>query len=395
MNIIPASQKYDRWIFVFLGITMFHCISHDLMGVYQMSGGPNSATFDPSTISGAYYFYASMGSYALGAILGDFILGNKRTLILALIVALFAVVAIEFELPNGVLISLLCSTVAMSMASINLIALLAKSFFDKPMLLAGGITMYFYVSQNSSWLMNKAFSQILHYQWLPIVSGIFLVISISLAILVRSEKMMAAKPVINEPKRSIWLFPVITAIGVLLYELGCTIGVLGFSNRGMASQKLVMENTFLIDLSIITMFIGGAACCIFYSFVRNSWTSRWILGFALAALAYGFHYLIPPDPKDPAIVFIVLGSFTKVLSLCIIPPLVYIVLTKYLNPKYLVSAFAGVLICTDLIRSTCVTYEGTLEESNTALIISFSLFAFLALSGLLIKYLRKSQRLNM
>ncbi|MDD3458494.1 MAG: MFS transporter [Weeksellaceae bacterium] len=279
-------------------------------------------------------------SQILGAVLGDLVIGNRKSMILGAITQAIGAFCLCIPSTTGLYLGLFLIALGSGFFTPNLISNFGKLYLNKTKLLDSGFTI-FYLATNLGaflgvlliWYLKDKFGFNAGF----IVAGLLMLISL-IPIFLSKEKHFEE----TENKRG-GLNKRILIIGMAFILVALFRGFNDLSYIRTTDLQLqfkelsnfvfpeyfwqVNDTIFLLPISIIAIFLWNK----FYS---NQFF-KIMLGFIFGAIAIGILLLIPEVPTEQSLIVFILSLLFFGIAEVHIVPVIYSILTKYSNPKYL------------------------------------------------------------
>jgi len=391
-------SKHSTEAFIYGISRMFERASYygvrTIVVIYMLS---DVFDFDETKVYSTYGFLAMaiLISQFIGAVLGDLLLGNKKSIVIG--GALQAIGAFVLCLPNtfGLYTGLGLILIGGGLYSPNLISHFGKQYLNKVKLLDSGFSLlYMFINLGAflGILLIGYFGEINH-QYGFIIGGVLMLISISLPLLYKEkrEQIEAIPSNLSMAKKITFILSSIFLVAIFwtLYE---------FSFERISEIQRVFHNIERLNVikgflfasnSYFTIFLGVIFTLI-WTFWYSSQLSKLAIGFILAAISFLILYFIPEIPTESHIPVYFISLFILSIAEVFISPIVHSVLTKYTNPKYLAIVISLSFIPTKILGlGMGLLNMGKLDISimiylkiaiGVSLIIGSSLAVFLALN---------------
>jgi len=346
--------------------------------------------FDSSKAYEIYGWFVSslIFSKIIGALLGDLVLGNKKTILIGGILQTLGAFSLCLPTETGLYTGLALITLGSGLYDSNLIANYCKSYFGNKKLLDAGF-MFLYLSVNIGSFLGPFILSFVrskfNFSYAFILAGVFMLISL-IPILFTKEKNIEYIPTIqNRDKRILILISVISIVA--LFWAGYELGLKYFLNLKLNISNLstfipneysviYLSALFIIPLTIIALFVWS------YYYFSNS--LKLMLGAIFALLSFTILYYTPEAATNQDIGSYLIAILFLSISEVFFSPVIYTILTKYVNPKYLAIAISLALIPT---KMASVFINGLRLEDNNMLSLKLALLIMGILSiGLIVYY---------
>lgn len=336
------------------------------------------------------WFTASfLFSIIFGAILGDLIIGNKKALIIGGIIQALGAFSLCIPSTTGLYIGLSLVVLGGGLYTPNIISNFGKLYLNKTKLLDAGFTIFFtavnlgaffgvvsiaYLGEKYGW--NIGF----------IIAGIVMLLSIIPIIFSKDKKIKQTtknKATINQRITTIIIALVIVSLFWTIYEIG-NIRILDLQLKLYEISTLNMPKSMWYSLNLVFILSISFIAIIVWTFFYNNQLFKLTIGYIFGAISFGFLFLIPVIPTEKHLIFYSLSLFFLSVSEIHILPIIYSILTKNSNPKYL-----AILISLSFIPSRLFYIFFSLFsekfDANPIISLKFGLIAMIIVSvGLII-----------
>lgn len=287
-------------------------------------------TWDASIIYSIFIIAFSI-TPILGGLLGDLLLGTKRTMVIGGLIQAAGLFICCIPSQWAMYTGLVCMIIGNGLFSANILSGIGKLYLNKPELMDAGFTI-FYLAVNIGIFFGQGLIPFIgNYSFKAgfIACGILMLLSVSS--IMRFPKAQATDtvfmPATPLSRRIFIIFSVLILLGIFrsIYNVGC-------SGLILIESKLTYSTAVLYPIvgSIITLVIGIIAS-ILWSFYSTNYLKKLTWGFFLGAIAFALCILMSfPSPM------IYLSSlFFLGVSEILVAPVLYSTLTNNSNPKYL------------------------------------------------------------
>lgn len=287
------------------------------------------------------WFTASlMFSQILGAILGDLLLGNKKALIIGCLIQSLG--AFSFCIPNtfGLYVGFSLIVLGGGLCTPNIISNFGKVYLNKTKLLDAGFTIFYLAANLGAFTGVMTIAYIGNkYGWNLgfIAAGIVMLLSIIPLLLTKdtspAETNTTGSTLNQRITKIIFALAIIGLFwsiyeiaGYRIFELQLTLS--SISTLGIPQSIWSSLSTLLIlPISIVVIVL--------WTWYYNSQFSKLMIGFIFGVISFGILFLIPEEPSSQHASIYFLSLLMLAISEMHIAPIVYSILTKYSNPKYL------------------------------------------------------------
>jgi len=278
-------------------------------------------------------------SQILGGIVGDLVLGNKRSLIIGGILQALGAFSLCIPSAIGLYTGLVFISLGAGLYSPNILSLFGKLYSNKQKLLDSGF-MIFYTAINLGVIIGPlliGYLGYMNYTYGFITSGILMLCAVSIPFFLKEPVPVdAADNKVSVNTRGLKILITIILLGIFwtIYELGykrISDLEMKFSER---SALNIPSSMWYIFSSVFLMPVGIVAAII-WSYVYNSQFIKLTIGFLIAALAYVILFLVPDAPSDQHVYYYLCSLLLLNIAEIHVSPVIYSTLTQYSNPKYL------------------------------------------------------------
>ena len=335
------------------------------------------------------WFIASfLFSKIIGAILGDLIIGNKKALIIGGIIQ--ALGAFSFCIPSttGLYVGLFLVVLGGGLYTPNIISNFGKLYLKKTKLLDAGFTIFYFAVNLGAFFGVMSIGYIGEkYGWNIgfIIAGILMLLSIIPIILSKDEKIEQTTE--NKATVTQWTINIIIAFVIVslfwsIYEIGnirifdLQLKLSEISTLNIPKSMTSLNSVFILPISIIAIIV--------WTFFYNNHFLKLTIGFIFGAISFGVLFLIPEIPTEKHTIIYLLSLLFLSISEIHIAPIIYSILTKNSNPKYLAILISLAFIPTRLFSVIFSVFNEKFYE-NPIFSLKFGLMAMIIVSiGLII-----------
>lgn len=335
------------------------------------------------------WFIASfLFSKIIGAILGDLIIGNKKALIIGGIIQ--ALGAFSFCIPSttGLYVGFFLVVLGGGLYTPNIISNFGKLYLKKTKLLDAGFTIFYFAVNLGAFFGVMSIGYIGEkYGWNIgfIIAGILMLLSIIPIILSKDEKIEQTTE--NKATVTQWTINIIIAFVIVslfwsIYEIGnirffdLQLKLSEISTLNIPKSMTSLNSVFILPISIIAIIV--------WTFFYNNHFLKLTIGFIFGAISFGVLFLIPEIPTEKHTIIYLLSLLFLSISEIHIAPIIYSILTKNSNPKYLAILISLAFIPTRLFSVIFSVFNEKFYE-NPIFSLKFGLMAMIIVSiGLII-----------
>ena len=293
-------------------------------------------------------------SQILGAVLGDLVIGNRKIVILGGILQAIGTFCLCIPSTTGLYLGLFLIVLGSGFFTPNLISNYGKLYINKSKLLDSGFTIFHLATNLGSFfgvLLIAQLSDKYGFNIGFILAGLLMLISLIPILLSKEkhfEKTENKKGGLN--KRILIIVMVFILVGLFwgFNDLSYPrISELQLQFKELSSSVFpeyfwqVSNTIFFLPISIIAIILWNK----FYS---NQFF-KIMLGFIFGAVAMGILLLIPEVPNEQNLIILILSLLFFSIAEVHLSPVMYSILTKYSNPKYLTILISFTFLPTALI----------------------------------------------
>mgnify|MGYP000132624536 CR=1 FL=1 len=277
-------------------------------------------------------------SQIFGALLGDLVIGNKKSIIIGGVLQAFGAFTICISSKLGLYTGLFLIMLGNGLYNPNLMANFGKSYLNKTRLLDAGFTIL-YLAVNVGALFGVLFigfiGKNLGYNFGFAMAGLFMLLSIVPIIFTKKievpilQKTSITRGVINITLAFLlvgFFWGIYEMSGTRIYDIQLQlseISALGITKDMWNS----LSSVFTIPVCIVAILIA--------SFFYYSQFFKLLVGFVFGAMALGIILFIPEIPEENHAMTFLVSLLFLAISEIHIAPIIHSILTKYSNPKYL------------------------------------------------------------
>lgn len=364
-----------------------------LIVLYMIS---ESLKIDATVASSIYGWFISLMIFSsiMGAIIGDLIIGNKRSIIVGGLIQALGALSLCITSKTGLYFGLALVVLGGGLYTPNIISNYGKHYLAKTKLLDSGFTL-FYLAINLGSILGTLLIGFAgeKYGWNVgfIIAGLLMLASIIPVFSIKEESNNEkSESDLSNKHRIINMSIAVILVGLFwaVYEIS-SIRIYDLQLQFSEFSSLNIPRSLWTSFSPAMTLIISVLAVIIWTYYYSTQIKKLTLGFVLGAISYGMLFLIPGAPAEQhTILFLASLLLLGVSEICI-APIVYSVLTQFSNPKYLAIIISLAFIPTRLF-SIILGYfsEGLYENPQLAIkvgmiamvMIGFALISFLSIS---------------
>lgn len=301
-----------------------------------------------------YFIGSIVFSQIIGALLGDLLIGNRKTIIIGGIVQ--AVGAFSLCIPSitGLYVGIFLVVLGSGFFTPNIISNFGKTYLNKTKLLDSGFTIFFLAINLGSFfgafligILGEKYGYSIGF----VISGIIMLISIIPIFLLKENKLdKNEKNEFTISKRIINILIAFIVVGFFwgLYNIS---SIRTFDLQLQLSEISTLDvpnyiwqstnSIFILPISIIAILS--------WTYFYSSQFFKLMLGFIFGVISLGILFLIPEVPTEQHTIAYLISLLLLGISEIHIAPIIHSILTKYSNPKYLAILISLAFLPTRLI----------------------------------------------
>ncbi len=393
------NQKHSKEIFLFATSRILERASfyglRSLIILYMIG---ETLKMPEKVALGIYGWFAAsiMLSQIIGAIIGDLLIGNKKSIIIGGLLQAIGAFTLCIPSSTGLYTGLVLFTIGNGLYSPNIISKIGKLYLQKTKLLDAAFTI-FYLAVNIGAFLGVLGIAILGemYGWEIgfIAAGVTMLLSL-LPIIFSKEKeievIVKNDTTISYRIKYISLILILIGLYWGLYHLG------DFHFHELELEFFKMQSLNITSYSIwasitsVFSFFFSILLIILWSLFFKSHLFKITIGFISFSLSYAFLLIIPSQPLEFHLVFLILSLLFLNISEILIAPLIYSTLTKYTNPKYLTILVSLAFIPSSFFIFIFSKFDtNSYEDPKFSTIIAFVSMVVISIGLIVFKRARK------
>ncbi|WP_299109852.1 MFS transporter [uncultured Tenacibaculum sp.] len=293
-------------------------------------------------------------SKVIGALLGDLILGNRRTILIGGILQVMGIFSLFIPTTTGVYIGVFLMILGNGLFSPNLTANFGKLYFKKTTLLDAGFTLLYLLVNLGTFfgiMLIGYLGEKLGYRIGFILCGILMLCSL-IPIVNSQEIKHNNNPTtnfnLNKRVSSILVVILLVSIFWTIHEI-VNIRLNDLQTQFMGISSIGIPRELWLSLDSWVTFPIGIILFILWNYFYSSQFFKLTLGFLFGILYIGVLLIIPQTVTEHHAVLYYIAILLLSISEIHIAPIVHSVLTKYSNPKYLAIVISLVFLPSKLL----------------------------------------------
>lgn len=339
-------------------------------------------------------------SQIIGGLLGDLVIGNKKSIILGAIIQTIGVFSLFIPDTIGLYIGLSLVSIGSGLYSPNIVSNFGKLYLSKDKVMDSGFTLW-YLAVNLGSFLGIALTGIAaeRYGWNIgfTIAGVLMLFSI-LPIIISKEpnpnKLENKDFSINKRVLNIAIAVILVGLFWSIYKIA-NIRILDLQLEFSETSALNIPKDRWSYINSILIFPISILAIILWTYRYSSQFFKLTLGFIFRAISFGILLFIPEIPNDHHVVLYLLAALFLSVSEIHIAPIIHSVLTKYTNPKYLAIVISLVSIPT-MLFAWIFGFFNERFYNNPILGLTFAIIAMSCISiGLVFMLWRKKNNTHL
>ena len=342
---------------------------------------------------------AALASEILGAIFGDLLLGNRKTILIGgALQALGALCLCGSEMYNvyvgGCLIA-----VGSGLFTPNIVANFGRSYLRKIHLLDAGFSI-FYLAINLGSFFGVLFLGYMGgvYGWSYGfgLAAVFSLLSILPVFYLKEQTLEEAKKYSFPSSGKFVKIILVVLVNALFWGVYSLIGLpmdtIKFDLVEGSSQEILFSNWS--NHSLIFSSIIAIVCSIIWSHFHSTRFFKLTVSFLLMALSIGILFFILEIMQDEIIIYFAIATIVLSAAEIYIAPVLLSMITEYANPKYLATTYAFATLPAKMIGTVIFSLvaPGLLETPLQNLSVGLSIALLCAVSTAIVFLLNKLKK---
>lgn len=338
------------------------------------------------------WFTASLVlSQIIGALFGDLLFGNKKSVIIGGVIQAIGAFTLCIPSTTGLYLGLFLVVLGSGFFTPNIISSFGKLYLNNTKLLDSGFTIFYLAINLGSFLgvlLIGYLGETYGYNIGFVISGLLILLSLVPLLISREKpldeieknKFSINKGILNILIAFIviglfWGFYEISSIRTFDLELQLSeISTLGIPKHLWQS----INSIFILPISLIAIIL--------WTYFYSNQFFKLMLGFIFGVISFGILFLIPEVPTDQHTITYLISLLFLAISEIHVAPIIYSILTKYSNPKYLAILVSLAFLPTRLISLIFGLFYDKLYE-NPMLGLKIGITGMTVISIALIGYL--------
>jgi len=295
-----------------------------------------------------------MFSQIVGALFGDVLIGNKKSIIIGGIIQAIGAFILCLPSTTGLYLGLFLVVLGSGFFTPNIISNFGKLYLNKTKLLDSGFTIFYLAINLGSFLgilLIGYLGEKYGYNIGFIISGILMLISIIPILLSKEKRLDEIEK--NEFAISTRILNILIAFIVVglfwgFYELS-SIRTFDLQLQLSEISTLNIPNHLWQSINSIFILSISLIAIILWTYFYSSQFFKLMIGFIFGVISFGILFLIPEVPTEQHTITYLISLLFLAISEIHISPIIHSILTKYSNPKYLAILISLTFLPTRLI----------------------------------------------
>jgi len=276
----------------------------------------------------------------IGGVLGDLVLGNKKTILIGGIIQAIGLLCLCIPSKTGLYAGIFLIAFGSGLFTPNLISNFGKSYLNQPKLLDSGFTLLYFAVNLGAFLgimLIGNLGETYDYSIGFVIAAVLALVSLIPVFMTKEKQLKFDKTQLSIGKRTSHILVVLIAVGIVygiheiasfrVFELRTRLSEM-FPASGVGDYFWNSANLFfLIPLSLMAAIV--------WTYYYNSQLYKVVLACVFGILSFGMLLLIPELPTANHTIIYMVSLIFLGISEIHIAPVVYSILTRFANPKYL------------------------------------------------------------
>ncbi|WP_103072502.1 MFS transporter [Aquimarina sediminis] len=387
-------QTHDKYTFIYACSRLLERTSYyglrSLIVLYMIGESINMTTQEALQIYG-WFTVSIVFSQILGALLGDLLVGNKKSIIIGGV--LQALGAFCFCIPSiiGLYIGLALVVLGGGFYTPNIIAHFGKLYLNKTKLLDSGFTI-FYLAVNVGAFIGVVtigyLGEKLGWNIGFIIAGVVALLSVVLPLISADQaNNQVVEKKLPEIQRALKVLIAFVIVGLFwgLYEIS---GIRFHDLQFKFGELAVFDTPKSIWSSLNTIFIIPVSfvIIILWTYFYSNQFIKLAIGFLFGAISYAVLLAIPETPTAQYSILYLVSILFLSISEVHIAPVINSVLTQHTNPKYLAIMISIAFVPIKLFLYIVGLFNEALYE-NSSLALKIGMIGMVVMTIGLVMYI--------
>jgi len=335
-------------------------------------------------------------SQIIGALLGDLLIGNKKSVIIGGIIQAIGAFCLCVGSKSGLYLGLFLIVFGNGLYTPNIISNFGKSYLNKTKLLDSGFTILYFATNLGAFLgvlLIGYFGDSFGFSIGFTVSGVLMLLSI-VPILISKEQIEEVKDKckfsIGNKVLNILIAPIVVSVFWAIYEI---VNIRIYDLQIQFSEIITIGISKSMWQSFSTAFILplGLLVSILWTYFYSNQYFKLFVGFVFGIISLGLLFLIPKVPTAQHTILCLLSLFLLGVAEIHVAPIIHSIVTKYSNPKYLAIIISLAYIPTRLFSALIGVFSERFYD-NPILGVKYGLFTMVFIGVALLGYVLLKKR---
>lgn len=309
-------------------------------------------------------------SQIIGALFGDLILGNRKSIIIGGIAHAIGIVILCISSTTSLYLGLFLIVLGSGFYTPNVTSTFGKLYLSKTKLLDSGFTIFYLAINLGAFLgvlLIGYLGDTFGFKIAFITSGLLMLLSIVPFIALQKNEEYnnySGEHLISNKISNIILGILAVTLFWGIYEIS-NIRIFDLQMYFSEISAMNISNNLWHSINSIITIPFSLIAIVVWTFFYNSQFVKLIFGFAFGAISYGLIYLIPEVPTEDNILLYFVGLLFLGISEIHIAPIIHSILTKYSNPKYLTILISLIFLPSRLFAPLFGLFSNNFNENPT------------------------------
>ena len=337
------NQYHNKDTYIFALTRLFERASYyglrGLVVLYMVGESINMSDEEALKIYG-YSTVALLVTGIIGALLGDLLIGNKTTMIIGATLHMLGAFVICYPTPIALYVGLGLVVIGGGFYAPNLSSNFGRLYLTKTKLLDSAFLILYFAINIGAFIgvlavgyLGEATSYSLGFM----LAGVFMLVSLIFTILTNeSNKIKGAvfKSITTPKFIKILLVFLLSGLFWVIYEFA-TGSMFELNKKLVEVLGLNYPPSLTSSISSFFTFPVGILLIFIWSYYYSSSIVKLAIGFVAGSIGFGLLYFIPESPTTIHFAYYVISAFFLAVAELFVSPIIYSIITKYSNPKYL------------------------------------------------------------
>jgi len=342
---------------------------------------------------------AMVFSNIIGAMLGDLIIGNRKSIITGCVIQALGAFSLCIPSITGLYLGLSLVLIGGGMYTPNFLSIYGKSYLNKTKLLDAGFTILYLTTNLGAFFGTLLIGRLgENYNWnygFLFAGGLILFSTIPIILMRENNEFQYNYSKVSLNNR-------LTKILLAFLFVGIFWSIYQFSYNGVIDLQLKLEKFTGIDtikrfdsfVNSYLVIIISIVVSIIWTYFYSSQFFKLTIGFLLASLSFGLLYMTSDLPENFQVPLFLIALLTLSISEIYILPVIRSILTKYSNPKYLAIIMSLSLLPTRILFFAISSINMDFLHETRRITFMISMITMIICSLGLIVYLRVKKDLS-